>query len=354
MISNILKEDFDISVSQFTYDFWKQFQNKCFLVTGATGLLGNQICKVLLTASKKHHLDLHVIALGRSKEKILNVFQDFLSYPSFSYFIADVSENFSIPQAVDYIIHGASITSSKDFVDLPVETIRTTLYGTENILKLAHEKKITSMVYLSSMEIYGVVPSEKNTVYETDYGYIDPLSVRSSYSEGKRMAECLCCSYHKELKVPVKIARLTQTFGPGVEYHDNRVFAQFARSIIENTNIVLRTTGATVRNYCYTRDAIAAILLLLSMGVSGEAYNIANPDTTISIKEMAQELINNHHEAQTKLVFDLAENIEQLGYAPTLKMNLNVDKIAHLGWKPTVSLMEMFDRMIWDMKENIL
>ena len=157
--------------------------------------------------------------------------------------------------SVDYIIHGASATSSKYFVSNPVETIYTALDGTSNILKFATEKKINGMVYLSSLEVYGTPEKDADLITENDYGYIEPLSVRSSYSEGKRMVECLCASYAHEYSVPVKIARLSQTFGPGVAYEDGRVFAEFARCALEQRDIVLHTQGHTVRSYCYTKDA---------------------------------------------------------------------------------------------------
>ena len=174
------------------------------------------------------------------------------------------------------------MTASKAFVQKPVETIETTIWGTNNLLKFAQETGIKGMVYLSSLEVYGTTDFNLPEISEESYGYIEPLDPRSSYSEGKRMAECLCSAYFHEYGLPVKIVRLTQTFGPGVDYNDNRVFAQFARSIIEKRDIILHTKGETVRDYCYSRDAIAAIFTVLIKGEEGEAYNVANEETTIS------------------------------------------------------------------------
>ncbi|WP_153047011.1 NAD-dependent epimerase/dehydratase family protein, partial [Streptococcus suis] len=91
---------------------------------------------------------------------------------------------------IDFIIHGASVTASRDFVEKPVDTIFTALNGTKNILELAKVKKVKKVVYLSSLEVYGI-NELKESISEDDYGYIDFTQVRSSYSEGKRMAECL-------------------------------------------------------------------------------------------------------------------------------------------------------------------
>lgn len=178
-------------------------------------------------------------------------------------------------------------------------------------------------------------------------GYINPLSVRSSYSESKRMAENLCCAYSLEYELPIKIARLTQTFGAGVSYNDNRVFAQFARSVIEKTNIVLHTEGNTIRNYCYTSDAVRAMLYILLRGMSGTAYNVANMDTDISISNMAKLVAT--FDTNTDIVFNLDDN-QKYGYNPTVKICLDTSRLNKLGWSAEIGLAEMFQNLIESMK----
>lgn len=330
---------------------WDLLRNKTVLVTGATGLIGSQLVMSLLNANAEKNLDLKVIAVVRNKQKAEKTFK-YADDKSLEFIVQDILKPFNIESTVDYIVHGASMTGSKDFVDYPVETIKTAIQGTENILELAKEKSIDGMVYLSSLEVYGVVDFSIDKVTEDMFGTIDPMSVRSSYSEGKRMVECLCSSYASEYKIPIKVARLCQTFGAGVNYSDNRVFAQFARSIIEGKDIVLKTDGSTERNYCYIRDAIAGILTLLLNGESGQAYNIANKDTLISIRGMAEMLIEKYPESGSKLVFDIAEDATKLGYNPKVKMNLDTQKIEKLGWKAEVGLEVMFEHLIESMKLN--
>ena len=166
------------------------------------------------------------------------------------------------------------------------------------------------------------------------------------------MVECLCASYASQYSLPIKVARLCQTFGTGVSYSDNRVFAQFARSIIEGRDIVLKTDGSTERNYCYVRDALSGILTILLKGENGQAYNVANKDTLISIKDMAQLLIDRYPQSGSKLVFDIAEDVTKLGYNPKVKMNLATEKLEALGWEATVGLEEMFDNLIAGMKNQ--
>lgn len=346
----IIQKDLD-DIINIDFINWDLLRNKTVLVTGATGLIGSQLVMSLLNANAEKNLDLKVIAVVRNKQKAEKIFK-YADDKSLEFVVQDILKPFNIESTVDYIVHGASMTGSKDFVDYPVETIKTAIQGTENILELAKEKSIDGMVYLSSLEVYGVVDFSIDKVTEDMFGTIDPMSVRSSYSEGKRMVECLCSSYASEYKIPIKVARLCQTFGAGVNYSDNRVFAQFARSIIEGKDIVLKTDGSTERNYCYIRDAIAGILTLLLNGESGQAYNIANKDTLISIRGMAEMLIEKYPESGSKLVFDIAEDATKLGYNPKVKMNLDTQKIEKLGWKAEVGLEVMFEHLIESMKLN--
>lgn len=319
-IKNIIN-DFDMSV----------FDEKTILVTGATGLIGKLCVKSLLNSG----YNTQVIALVRDEEKAKNIFG---KSKRLTYLVQDINQRINTTRRVDYIIHAASTTSSKDFVEKPVETIYTAINGSRNILEFAKNKRLEGMVYLSSLEIYGV--NEKENIKEMDYGYIDILNPRSSYSESKKMVETMCISYGTEYGVPVKIARLAQTFGAGVSISDNRVFAQFAKAIINKENIILHTKGETKRNYCYTTDAVRGIFTILTKGENNNAYNVANENSYCSISEMAHLLENEY----TKVEYKIDE--VNRGYNPTVKIALNTEKLNALGWEAKVDLKEMFDRLI--------
>lgn len=346
----ILQEDIDLLAADIPH-IWEQLEGCSVLVTGATGLIGTQIVLALLNANAEKKLGMTVYAVVRNKEKALKLFK-YADEASLKLVVQDIQSPFELEEDIDYIIHGASVTSSRDFVDYPVETIMTAINGTRNVLELAREKNVRGMVYLSSLEVYGIGDFGDSAVKEDTFGPIDCMSVRSSYSEGKKLVECLCASYASEYKVAVKVVRLCQTFGPGVVYSDNRVFAQFARSVIEGKDIVLKTDGSTERNYCYTKDAVSAILTVLVNGVVGEAYNAANKNTTVSIREMAQLLIDKYPEGGSKLVFDIAEDAAKLGYNPKVRLSLDTEKLEGLGWKASVDLPEMFERLVESMKSN--
>lgn len=336
-INKVLEEDLDFFVGRFP--FIEEIKEKSFLITGGTGLIGSLLVRCLMKLNDSCDAKVMVAAMARSAEKV----QKIEGNERVTWIYQDVTELLPKMERYDYIIHCASPTSSRFFVEHPVETIRTILNGTDAVLRYAHETKVQSMVYLSSLETYGTVTNEHEITEDDCSGILDSIDVRSSYSLGKRTAECLCHSYGREYGVPVKIARLTQTFGAGVEYDDNRVFAQFARKIVEEKNIELHTTGETCRMYCYTIDAILAIFYLLIKGENGEAYNVANPETYVSIRAMAEMLAEKFGCGKSKIIMNLQENI---GYAPTTKHQLSTAKLQALGWKPYFMLEEMFERLL--------
>ena len=324
-------------------------KNASILITGATGLICSQIVWSLACHSVAMEKDLQILALVRNEEKARSMFGSLMDAGLVTLCVGDIVSPLKVEQHVDYIIHGASATSSRYFVEKPVETIVTALKGTQNVLELAREKKVRKVVYLSSLEVYGTPDNTREYISESDYGYIDPMQVRSSYSEGKRMAECMCVSYTKEYNVPVVVARLSQTFGPGVSYSDGRVFAEFARCAIEKRDIVLHTQGKTLRTYCYLRDAISALFCLMLRGEAGQAYNVTNMDTAITIRDMAQLVCTLAEGIQVTI--DIPEDIAAFGYNPEMVIRLDSKKLQDLGWNAEVGIKEMFVRLIGSMQK---
>ena len=209
---------------------------KRILISGATGLIGAALVKKFTAEGHS------VVAAVRNVEKARKMFDGLANVEIAEWDVmkpggprlADAAGRAGPPRPpcdIDWFVHAASETSSRAFVERPVETIASILDGTRNALEFARAEKVGSMAYLSTMEVYGAPTAAR--VAESDYGYLDPVAVRSCYPEAKRMAENLCASYASEYGVPVKIARLTQTFGEGVRYDDGRVFAEFARAILE-------------------------------------------------------------------------------------------------------------------------
>lgn len=284
-MKDVLEEDFDKITKRDIS--WDALRNSSFVITGATGLIGSLIVKYLLYANRTMNFGAKIYAVVRNVEKADKIFAEEKT-DALTYVVADLTkEKVNCEGDCDYIVHAAAVTASKVMVSDPVGTICTSIDGTEKMLQLAVEKKAKAFIYISSMEIYGQ-PTVGGKTAEKDLGYVDIENVRSCYPEGKRMCECLCTAYAAQYGVNVISARLAQTFGAGILPTENRVFAQFARSVMRGENIVLHTTGESEGNYVYTADAIAAIMTLLVKGKAGEAYNIANEDSHITIRNMAE------------------------------------------------------------------
>lgn len=343
-MNKILENDMELILNNDIFD-WYELKNKTIFITGGTGLIGSCFINVVLYANKKLGINCKIIALVRDIEKAKKIFQNNVK-DSLSFLQGDIREKFYIEEKIDYIIHAASQTNSKDFINNSIDTIDISLNGTENVLHLAVDKKIKKLIFLSTMEVYGR-PENDEKITEKHSTNLLTNEVRNCYPISKIMCENLCMCYSKKYNFECNIARLTQTFGAGVKYEDSRVFAEFARSVIENRDIILHTKGETKRNYLYTADAITALITILLKGKNGEIYNVANENTYCSILEMAKLVARNNSKISVKVEL---EDIEKFGFAPTLHMNLDTTKLQNLGWRATVDLDEMYKRTINYMK----
>ncbi len=317
---NYIEEEIIEIVGSINY--YESLKNKVFLITGATGLIGSYVIRTLIKLNTEYNLNIKVYGVARSKEKAEKI--DF--FYNIDWIFASLTDKINFNFKVDYVIHAASPTDSKYFVTNPVEVIEDTNFGLDILLKQLSKINITRFVLISSLEVYGMCNTDK-FLCENEFYSINPTNVRNCYSLGKKMLECLACSYSKEYKIPISIVRLGQTFGPGVKYTDNRVFAQFARCVTEEKNIVLLTKGETKRSYCSLIDAVNGILLVLLRGENCEAYNLASDNSYMSIIEMAKLFIEN-----TNSKIEICETTTNI-YLGTIKFGLNTNKIKDLGFK---------------------
>lgn len=345
MHSNILTED----ILSFTEDFAfrNELREKHFLITGATGLLGSIMTKCLFALNEKYQLHLSLTCPVRDLQKAELIYGENFSPGIFKQVDIREIHTGNIGSEIDYILHFAAPTASRYFIEHPVETFETIVGGTEKLLSYAQNlSHLKGFVYISSLEVYGSILDDSEPVTEEKQGYINPLDVRSCYSLGKRAAECLCHAYAAECSMPVVIARLTQTFGAGIASSDQRVFAQFARSVCSGTDILLHTAGLSAKPYCYTTDATSALLYILLRGESGTAYNVANESTYISIRSMA-EFVREHFAPQINVKI---EEQTDCGYAPTTRLKLDCTRLQKLGWTPRYDLLRMFQNLINSLK----
>lgn len=331
----------------------KEFSEKTVFITGATGLIGSQLVHLLLASNDKLNTSINVVAQGRNKQKMEKVFGHINDKNQLNFYYGDIVNNkIDYTENIHLIVHAAAPTTSKDFVNNPIGVIDSNIIGTKNVLEFATQKSVSKFVFLSTMEVYGQSKNDTKRD-ENNYDYLDHLTIRSSYPESKKLAETLTCAYNHQKQLPTSILRLTQTFGRGVSYDDQRVFAQFGRCIFEQQNIILHTTGETKRNYLHIDDALSAILIALAKGQSGEAYNVANDNVYVSILEMAMIISSHFLKDKIKVIIDTKNNEAAKGYPPPLKINLSTNKIRKIGWSPKYNLIDMYESMLDYWKQTI-
>ena len=345
--NQVFKDDMDYIINA---DFikWHKFKNKTVFITGATGLIGYYLTSALLYRNMIYSDNIHVIILVRNIEKAKQLYSKQMDL-NLSFIIGDVVNLPNVKDNIDYIIHAASPSDSKFFVNCPVETIKTIVNGCANILEMSKGKNINSMVFLSTMEVYGSIQNHEK-IDELHYANLNTMSARNSYPEAKRICENMCASYYSEYKVPVNVLRLTQTFGPGIKESDNRVFAQFIRASIKKEDIVLYTEGKTYRSYLYLSDAVTAILTVLLYEKKGEAFNAANEESYCSIKEMANMVADDINNNKIKVVINKKDNNDIKQFLPQMCMNLDAKKLKNIGWKTIVTLKNMYKNVLYSIK----
>lgn len=265
--------------------------------------------------------------------------------PALTIVVQDVREPYSGPPAVDFVVHAAGQASPKYYGIDPAGTFETNVLGTLRMLEIAKTSASEGFLLFSSGDVYGNRADPSLPIDEHSFGSLDPLNVRSCYGEGKRAAETLCASWHSQFDVPVKIARLSHTYGPGMRLDDGRVFADFVADIVAGRNIVMKSDGSARRPFCYLADATIGLFMILLRGNCGEAYNLGN-DSECSILELAEILCSLFPERSCRVI--RKERSADDPYLPSRydMGHFDIDKIRSLGWEPTTPLGEGFRRTI--------
>ncbi len=311
-------------------------------ITGGTGLIGSSVVELLLRYNQCCDANVRIILGGRSKEKICKRFPDFYNEKDFYYIPYDATANEKLDIHADYMIHGASNANPATFTTEPVETILANIIGLNTLLAAASEQDTKRVLYISSSEVYGN-KEETRQYQEDDYGYVDILNARSGYPCSKRAAESLCIAYEQEYHLDTVIARPGHIYGPSITDTDDRASAQFTRNAANGEDILMKSAGKQLRSYCYTLDCASAILTILLNGETGNAYNISNKNSIVTINDVAKALAKT---VGKQVVYKDATEEENRGYNMMSNSSLNATKLEKLGWKAVFNLDEGAERTI--------
>lgn len=326
---------------------WERLEGKTVLVTGAYGMLASYVVYMLLYLIEKAGMHIQVIAAVRSEEKLRERFLEFTRRSYFKVYKSEMDAPFAIKEDIHYIIHAASLASPQYYKVCPVEVLKPNTVGSYYLLELAAQKNVEGYLFFSSGDIYGAVEG-KASISEGDYGAMDTLDIHSCYGESKRMGEAMCRAWQQQKGVPAKIVRICHTYAPTMDAgHDTRVFASFVNDILKKKDIVMKSSGASKRTFCYIADALAAFFLVLFCGAEGEAYNVCNTDEFYSIAGLAQVLAGLYPSLRLGVVRrdrgqgDAYVESSVAGSAP-----YDNSKLKRLGWETKYGVREGFRRVI--------
>ena len=328
----------------------KMLEGQSVLITGAGGLICSSVADTLIRYNCLNDKKVTVYLAGRSESKMVDRFGHYIDGKTVSFVPYDATNDvLSLPEGIDYIIHGASNAYPKMIIKEPVETMMSNFTGLLRLFDYARRNKTQRVLYISSSEVYGQNDNTKPSK-ETEYGYIDLLSPRNSYSIGKQAGETLCVSYSDEYGIESVIIRPGHIYGPTASRSDNRVSSTWAYSVAHSESIVMKSDGAQIRSYCYCLDCASAILIALLKGKNGCAYNVSNPNSVISIKQMAEILTKN---AGVELKIDLPTEQEKKGFNPMSNSSLDSSLLQGLGWKGQFDAETGFAHTVQIIKETL-
>ena len=343
-MNKILCEDFDVLMNEYS-EVFEIFRNKTFLVTGATGLLTTYLCKCLLLCAEKYNIRVYLQC--RNREKAEKIYKDQLNNSHAEILTFDLISGDPPDIKFDYIIHAASMASTKYFIETPVDVILPNVVGTYRLLELAKKVKVEKFLFFSSNSIYGEGGTDKEILTENDYGIVDPLGDRASYIESKRLGEQTCRAFYKQYGVNTNIIRITHTYGPTFDIkRDTRILPRVIKNLLTDTEMVMYKDPSASAQYTYIADMIAAVLLILVKGISGEVYN-AGADEIVKIDDAVSWMIDAAGKTDSAVKqIDIDENYNFSNGKGVNDKKVSNEKLKSLGWHQLYTPKDGFERMV--------
>lgn len=319
---------------------WEKLSGKTIMISGATGMIGKCIVDLIMYYNEtleKQAKPIRVITLSRNEERARERFGTYWEKEEFQYICCDVNQEIPECGKVDYIIHAASNTHPLQYSQDSIGTIASNVIGTKNMLDYAVSHESERFCFVSSVEVYGENRGDVERFDENYLGYINCNTLRAGYPESKRLGETLCNAYYQTYQLEFVIPRLSRVYGPTMLFSDSKAIAQFIKKAAAGEDIVLKSAGNQLYSYTYAMDAAMGVLTVLLKGTCGEAYNISDIESEVSLKQIAEWLAEDNG---MKVVFEIPDATEQKGYSTATKALLDTQKIAALGWKSHTHMRE--------------
>lgn len=343
-MNEIILEDFNILHDKYDVIF-SSLNNSNILITGANGMITTYLSEFMISLAERYNIQLYFQV--RNIEKTKEKFKDYTNI-EYVHIVNFDFENNKIPDIkFDYIIHAASPASTKQFVECPVDVISPNVIGTWNLLQYAKKTGVKKFLICSSNSIYGEGGISKNELTENDYGIVNPLGERSSYIEAKRISEQMGVAFWRQYGVPVSIGRICHTYGPTFDLcRDDRIIPRVIKQILNNEDIIIYKDPNSVIQYTYIADMVAAMLLVLVKGNSGEAYNLGGNEI-VKMDDVIEWMVNADPIITSKLIEKKIDSNYSFSKGKGVNfIRLSNDKLKSLGWEQLFSSKEGFYRTI--------
>ena len=296
---------------------------KKILVTGGAGFLGSHLCEKLL--NNGHDVICADNLFTGSKENILHL----LDNPYFEFLRHDIT--FPLFVEVDEIYNLACPASPVHYQYDPVQTTKTSVHGSINMLGLAKRTK-AKILLASTSEVYGDPAVHPQT--EDYWGNVNPVGPRSCYDEGKRCAETLFFDYYREHNLRIKVARIFNTYGPRMHPNDGRVVSNFIVQALQNMEITIYGDGSQTRSFCFVDNLIDGLIKLMESDDNFTGpVNLGNP-YEFTIKDLAEKVIE-LTESSSKLIYKSLPENDPVRRQPDISLAQKM-----LRWEPTIQLVD--------------
>ena len=323
---------------------WEQFENKRVAVTGAIGMTASMLIDVLMYRNRNMGANVSIIAVTRSKDRIIRRFSDYLDDSQFSYVIQNLKNLTPDMGKVDIVFHASGYTLPDAFETDPIGTVSLNVIGIHKLLSYASTHRTQKIVFFSSVDIYGTNRGDTGRFTEDYCGYLNCNSTEAGFAESRRVGESLCCAYANQYGMDVSIARLCKIYGPSMSLEDSKAIARYLKQAIRGEDVVLTGNREEIYSYCYVADAVAAVLTIAMKGKDGEAYNIADNRETLNAKLLAEKIaamvsVSVVEDSGVVKPFETGRS-----YANNYLMDAG--KLMKLGWKPEVDMTEGLRRTL--------